>query len=467
MSQKISIGVIGGGPGGYVAALRAAQLGAEVTLIEREKLGGVCLNNGCIPTKALLHAASVYVDAKNGAHCGVLAEPKLDFAKTQSYKAGVVKRLVSGVGSLLNAAKITVLFGTASFKNAHTLEVKTPASSQNNALELSFDKIIIAAGSIPALPPIPGIKSPQCIDSTGALALEAIPASLVIIGGGVIGMEIATLYNALGSKVQVVEMLDDILPMLDRDITRAVRADLSAKGVEIFTGTRVLEIKDQGKEAVVVAENNGKKEFRAEKVLVAIGRKSNTASLNLEAAGIGHDRGRISVNDKMETSVPGVYAIGDCNGRIMLAHVASDQGETAAENALGGSVIFKADTNPSCVYTSPECAGVGLTEAQAKEKGLDYVVGKFPLLANGKALIMNGGKGVIKIIAGAKYKEILGVHIFGPRATDLIAEAALGIRLEATMDEIISTIHAHPTVAEAFREAALAVEKRAIHIPNR
>ncbi|MDR2825741.1 MAG: dihydrolipoyl dehydrogenase [Deltaproteobacteria bacterium] len=455
---------MGGGPGGYVAAIRAAQLGAEVTLIEQEKLGGVCLNIGCIPTKALLHAASVFTEAKEGAHCGVFAEPRLDFAKVQSYKEGIVKRLVSGVGFLLKAAKVTTVFGTASFKNANTLTVKAQDGSLS---ELAFDKIIIATGSVPVLPPIPGIKAPQCIDSTGALSLASVPSTLLIIGGGVIGMEIATLYNDLGSKVQVVEMLDEILPMLDRDITKAVRADLSGKGVEIFTGAKVLEIKDQGAEAVVIAENNGIKEFKAEKVLVAIGRRTNTAALNLDNAGIKNDHGRITVNDKMETSLPGVYAIGDCNGRIMLAHVASDQGEIAAENALGGAAVFKADTNPSCVYTSPECAGVGLTEEQAKAQGLEYVVGKFPLQANGKALIMNGGKGLIKIIAGAKHKEILGAHIFGPRATDMIAEAALGIKLEATMDEIISTIHAHPTVAEAFREAALAVEKRAIHIPNR
>ncbi|MDR1242027.1 MAG: dihydrolipoyl dehydrogenase [Deltaproteobacteria bacterium] len=460
----MTLGVIGGGPGGYVAALRAAQLGAEVTLIEQGKLGGVCLNVGCIPTKALLHAAEVFVEAGEGRHCGVLAEPELDFTKVQSYKEGVVKRLVNGVGSLLKAAGVTVVYGTASFKNARALLVE----SNEGARELTFDKIIIATGSIPAFPPIPGINSPRCIDSTGALALESVPASLVIIGGGVIGMEMATVYNSFGSKVQVVEMLDEILPMLDRDITKAVRADISGKGVEIFTGAKVLEIKDQGGEAVVVAESGGRREFKAEKVLVAIGRKTNTAALNLDAVGIGHDRGRITVNDKMETSLPGVYAIGDCNGRIMLAHVASDQGEIAAENALcGGNAVFRADTNPSCVYTSPECAGVGLTEEQAKAQGLEYVTGKFPLLANGKALIMNGGKGLIKIIAGARYKELLGVHIFGPRATDLIAEAALGLRLEATMDEIISTIHAHPTLAEAFREAALAVEKRAIHIPNR
>jgi dihydrolipoamide dehydrogenase len=435
-----------------------------VTLIEQAKLGGVCLNIGCIPTKALLHAASLFTETKEGAACGVLAEPRLDFAKVQSHKESIVRRLVGGVGSLLKTAGVSTLFGEASFKNARTLLIREAGSSR----ELSFDRIIIAAGSIPVLPPIPGINSPQCLDSTGALALEAVPSSLLIIGGGVIGMEMATLYNSFGSKVQVVEMLDEILPMLDRDITRAVRADLAGKGVEILTGARVMEIRDQGGEAAVLAEKDGTREFRAEKVLVAIGRKANTAALNLDAAGIGHERGRIAVNDKMETNLAGVYAIGDCNGRIMLAHVASEQGEIAAENALGaGPAVFRADTNPSCVYTSPECAGVGLTEEQAKEQGLDYIAGKFPLQANGKALIMNGGKGLIKIIAGAKHRELLGAHIFGPRATDLIAEAALGLKLEATMDEIIGTIHAHPTLAEAFREAALVVEKRAIHIPNR
>ena len=465
MAGKTKIGVIGGGPGGYVAAIRAAQLGAEVTLIEKENLGGTCLNVGCIPTKALLHTVSLYEEAKGGAHCGVMVfDLKVDFAKAQAYKSGIVKQLVGGVTGLLAANKVKVVSGTASFASKDTLSVKGKDGEQS----LKFDKIIIAAGSVPVMPPIPGVDSKQCIDSTGALALAEVPKSMVIIGGGVIGMEIATMYGTLGCKVYVVEMMKEILPMMDAELVKIIKAELTKKGVEILTSAKVVGIKDNGKEAAVQIEVGGaKKELMGEKVLVSVGRKTNTEALNMDKIGIRHDRGRITVNDKMETSVPGVYAIGDCNGRIMLAHVASDQGEIAAENAMGHHAEFNPATNPSCVYTNPEIAGVGLTEEQAKEKGVEYVVGKFPLMANGKALIMNGGTGMVKIIAGKKYKEILGVHIAGPRATDLVAEAALSIGMEATVDELIATIHAHPTVAEAVRECALAVEKRAIHIPNK
>ncbi len=464
-TQKTTVAVIGGGPGGYVAAIRAAQLGASVTLIEKESLGGTCLNVGCIPTKALLHTAELYTEAKNGASCGVMAEVTLDFAKSQAHKAGIVKQLVGGVGGLLAANKVKVISGTASFAAPKTLSVATSAGVQSH----SFDKIIIAAGSVPVMPPIPGIESKQCIDSTGALALAEVPKSMVIIGGGVIGVEIATLYNALGAKVTIVEMMDEILPMMDGELTKIVRADLLKKGVAIHNKAKVVSIKDAGAEAVVsVVMPDGKTQnISGEKVLVSVGRKTNTDALAMDTVGIAHDRGRISVNSKLETNLAGVYAVGDCLGQIMLAHIASAQGEIAAENALGHAAEFSAVTNPSCVYTNPEFAGVGITEEQAKAQGLAYNVGKFPLMANGKALIMGGGAGMVKIIAGKQYNEILGVHIVGPRATDLIAEAALAIGMEGTVDELIATIHAHPTVAEAVREAALAVEKRAIHIPNK
>jgi dihydrolipoamide dehydrogenase len=464
----MKIAVIGGGPGGYVAAIRAAQLGAETTLVEQGSLGGVCLNVGCIPTKSLLHAASLYTDAKEGAHCGVMADVRLDFAKVQTYKAGIVKRLVGGVTGLLAANKVKVISGTASLVRAGAGSCRIRVKETAGERELDFDRLVIATGSLPVLPPIPGANLPHCLDSTGALNLPAVPKSLLIIGGGVIGVEMATVYNAFDSQVIIVEMLKDILPMMDGDVIKSVRADLSKKGVKIFTEAKVTGIREQGAEAVVRVESAaGGQEFSVEKVLLSVGRKPNTASLNLDGAGVKHERGRIIANDRLETNLPGVYAIGDCNGQIMLAHAASAQGEAAVENALGHTARFNPATNPSCVYTDPECAGVGLTEEQAKAQGLDYITGTFPLLANGKALIMNGGKGFVKIIAGKTHKEILGAHIVGPRATDLIAEAALAIGLEATIDEIIGTIHAHPTLAEAFREAAMAVDRRAIHIPNK
>lgn len=465
MDNKTKVTVIGGGPGGYVAAIRAAQLGGDVTLVEKENLGGTCLNVGCIPTKALLHSAELYEDSKDGFKYGVTAsDVKVDFVKVQERKKAVVRQLVNGVRGLLAANKVKVVNGEASFTGKDTIDVKTEKGIE----KIKTEKCIIATGSIPAKPPIPGIDSKQCIDSTGVLNLQEVPKSIVIVGGGVIGIEISTLYNALGCKIVVIEMMDEILPMMDGEITKMLRAKLSKSGVEILTSTKVMSFKDAGANVEVKVEmkDGSTKVFTGEKALISIGRKTNTQSLGLEKAGIVNDRGRITVNDKMETNVPGIYAVGDCIGKIMLAHVASAQGEVAAENALGQNSIFDSKTNPSCVYTKPEFASVGLTEEAAKAQKIDYVTGKFPLSANGKSMIM-GEDGMIKIIAGKKYKEILGAHILGPRATDLIGELALAIGMEATIDEVISTIHAHPTVSEAVKEAALAVDKRAIHIPNK
>lgn len=465
MSDKTKVAVIGGGPGGYVAAIRAAQLGREVTLVEKENLGGTCLNVGCIPTKALLHSAELYEEAKEGARYGVIAsDVKVDFAKVQERKKAVTKQLVNGVKGLLAANKVKVVNGEAAFISKDTVEVKTQKGTET----IKADKFIIATGSIPAKPPIPGIDSKQCIDSTGALELQDVPKSMVIVGGGVIGVEIATLYSALGCQITIIEMLEEILPMMDGELTKMIRAKLAKKGVEIYTSTKVMSFKDAGANVDVTVQmsDGSTKVFSGEKALISIGRRTNTAAIGMDKAGIANDRGRITVNDKMETNVPGIYAIGDCIGQIMLAHIASAQGEVAAENALGHNSIFDSKTNPSCVYTKPEFASVGLTEEAAKAQGVEYIVGKFPLAANGKSMIM-GEDGMIKIIAGKKYKEILGAHILGPRATDLIGELALAIGMEATVDEVIAAIHAHPTVAESIKEAALAVEKRAIHIPNK
>lgn len=465
MDNKIKVTVIGGGPGGYVAAIRAAQLGGEVTLVEKEYLGGTCLNVGCIPTKALLHSAELYEEAVEGAKYGIVAsDVKVDFTKVQERKKAVTKQLVTGVKGLLAANKVKVVSGEASFVSKDTIEVKTEKGIE----KIKSDKFIIATGSIPAKPPIPGIDSVKCIDSTGALDLQEVPKSMVIVGGGVIGVEIATLYSALGCKITIVEMLDEILPMMDGELTKMIRAKLAKKGVDIFTSAKVMSFKDAGNNVDVTVEmkDGTTKVFTGEKALISIGRRTNTQSLGMEKAGIANDRGRITVNEKQETNVQGIYAVGDCVGQIMLAHIASAQGEVAAENALGHNKTFDSKTNPSCVYTKPEFASVGLTEEAAKKQGVDYVVGKFPLAANGRSMIM-GEDGMIKIIAGKKYKEVLGAHILGPRATDLIGELALAIGMEATVDEVVGTIHAHPTVAEAIMEAALAVDKRAIHIPNK
>ena len=325
----------------------------------------------------------------------------------------------------------------------------------------------MATGSVNAQPPIPGLKeNPNCIDSTGALSLDKLPATMVVIGGGVIGLELACAYAAFGTKITVVEAMDHMLPMLDGDLTKIGVAHMKKMGMDFHLECPVQSVESSPVGAKVVCRDKSGNtvSFEAEKVLVAIGRRANTAELDLAAGKIDNDKGRILVNDKMETSVSGVYAIGDCVfGHAQLAHTASAMGEVAAENICGHEAHYCEKTNPTCVYMEPEAASVGLTEEQCKAQGIAYKVGKFPMSANGKALILNGGEGLVKIIAGAEYGEILGMHIIGPRATDLIAEGALAIGGEMTLDELIDTIHSHPTVTETMREAALNAEKRAIH----
>ena len=466
---KKTVIVIGGGPGGYVAAIRAAQLGAEVTLVEKQHLGGTCLNVGCIPTKCLLHSAELLEDIKNqGTEIGIEVEGvKVNFPQVIAHKNTISKQLTSGVAGLLKLNKVTKIDGEATFVGQKRIRVTKPDGS---AAEMTADAIIVATGSVNAVPPIPGIReNPNCIDSTGALSLEKLPESMVVIGGGVIGLELACAYAAFGTRITVVEAMDHMLPMLDGDLTAVGVAHMKKMGIAFALECPVQSVEPSpvGAKVVCTTRSGDTVTFEAEKVLVAIGRKANTASLDLEAGGIRNDRGRILVNDRMETNVPGVYAIGDCVfGKAQLAHTASAMGEVAAENIMGHSSTYDESTNPTCVYMEPEAASVGLTEEQCKAKGLDYKVGKFPMSANGKALIINGGEGLVKIISDAKYGEVLGMHIIGPRATDLISEGALAIRLEATVDELISTIHSHPTVTETIREAALNAMGRAIHTRN-
>ena len=466
---KKSVIVIGGGPGGYVAAIRAAQLGAEVTVVEKQYLGGTCLNVGCIPTKCLLHSAELVEQIKTqGKKIGVEVEGvKVNFPQVIAHKNAISKQLTSGVAGLLKLNKVKKVDGTAKFTGEKQLEVTKADGSKET---MTADAIIVATGSVNAQPPIPGLKeNPNCIDSTGALSLEKLPQTMVVIGGGVIGLELACAYAAFGTKITVVEAMDHMLPMLDGDLTKIGVAHMKKMGMDFHLECPVQSVESSPVGAKVVCKDKSGKTvtFEAEKVLVAIGRKANTAGLDLAAGKIDNDKGRILVNDKMETNVPGVYAIGDCVfGHAQLAHTASAMGEVASENICGLEAHYCEKTNPTCVYMEPEAASVGLTEEQCKAQGIAYKVGKFPMSANGKALILNGGEGLVKIIAGAEYGEILGMHIIGPRATDLIAEGALAIEGEMTLDEIIDTIHSHPTVTETMREAALNAEKRAIHTKN-
>ena len=466
---KKSVIVIGGGPGGYVAAIRAAQLGAEVTVVEKQYLGGTCLNVGCIPTKCLLHSAELVEQIKTqGKEIGVEVEGvKVNFPQVIAHKNAISKQLTSGVAGLLKMNKVKKVDGTAKFTGEKQLEVTKADGSKET---MTADAIIVATGSVNAQPPIPGLKeNPNCIDSTGALSLEKLPQTMVVIGGGVIGLELACAYAAFGTKITVVEAMDHMLPMLDGDLTKIGVAHMKKMGMDFHLECPVQSVESSPVGAKVVCKDKSGKtvSFEAEKVLVAIGRKANTAGLDLAAGKIDNDKGRILVNDKMETNVPGVYAIGDCVfGHAQLAHTASAMGEVASENICSLEAHYCEKTNPTCVYMEPEAASVGLTEEQCKAQGIAYKVGKFPMSANGKALILNGGEGLVKIIAGAEYGEILGMHIIGPRATDLIAEGALAIEGEMTLDEIVDTIHSHPTVTETMREAALNAEKRAIHTKN-
>ena len=454
--------VIGGGPGGYVAAIRAAQLGAKVTLAERAEIGGTCLNRGCMPTKALLHSSEVYELATNSADIGIIGrDVAVDWPRVQATRQSVSDKLTGGVRALMRANKVTVVEGEAKFTGPKTVKVGDKT--------LDPDKIIIAVGSKPVMPPIPGLKEcPACIDSTVCLKLDHIPESLVVIGGGVIGVELGSVYRRFGSKVSVLELQDRILPQMDGELAELAAAQLVAEGMDLRTGAKVTRVDTTTNGAAVHAEIGGKDTvFEAEKVLVCVGRSPNLEGLGLDKAGIAVEGGFIKVDKRLETSVPGVFAVGDCSGRLMLAHAAMAMGEAAAENAMGGEAGFNEDMSPACAYVGPEIAGVGYTEERAKELGIEYIVGRFPTSANGRSLVSGCTGGLIKVLAGPKFGEILGVHILAPSATELIEEAALAIRLEATLDELTDTIHCHPTVAEALREAALAAQKRAIHIPNK
>lgn len=457
MSKRIAI--IGGGPGGYVAAIRAAQLGAQVDLVESNALGGTCLNMGCIPTKALLHVAETYQALLKAETLGIKADDiSLDWPVAMEYQKALVERLVKGVDGLLKANKVQVYRGHAQLKSINQIEI--------DGTYIEADAIILAVGSESTRLPFPGADLEGIIDSTMALNLNSVPDSMVIIGGGVIGVEFAAMYNSFGTKVTIVEMLPQLLPGIDSEIVHLVHNDLVQKGIRIITGARLEEISKQGSDLHAFVEQASQKhQLIAEKVLVAVGRRPRTGGMGLEEIGVIMDRGKVQVDRSFLTNIPNVYAVGDCSSTVMLAHVASAQGVAAVEHALGHKPDYFEHIVPACIYTHPEIATVGLNEEQARDKGLDFCTGVFSLSGNSKALIESEGKGIIKIISGAKYREILGVHIWGPRATDLIAEAALAMRLEATVDELISTIHAHPTVGEAMREAALDTGGMAIHWP--
>ncbi|MBP1719573.1 MAG: dihydrolipoamide dehydrogenase [Deltaproteobacteria bacterium] len=459
--------IIGGGPGGYVAAIRAAQLGGKVTLIEQEELGGTCLNWGCIPTKALLRGVEILDLIEGGKDYGIQAgSVTVDFAKLMARKDRAVKTLVGGVSGLMKANGIEVIKGTGRLVSPQKIEV---VNAKQEKEIYQARKIILAPGSVSAEIPIPGAKLPGVIDSNGALTLKEIPESLVIIGAGPIGLEFGTVYAALGSKVTVLEMLPQVLPSEDPEIAAVLEKTLRRFKIQSLTGVKVEKIieRPEGKLQVTAAVGGGEKVFPAQYVLMAVGRKPKVEGLGLEEAGVKFSKKGIEVNDKMETNIPGVFAIGDVTGKWLLAHYASAQGEVAARNALGQEAQMDERVVPRCVYTLPEVASVGLTEKKAGEEGHRVKVGRFPFAANGKATILGERNGLVKIVADEKYDEILGVHIVGPHATDLIGEAVVAMRLEGTAPDIGHAIHPHPTLTEAMMEAAFDVDGTAVHIPPR
>ncbi len=463
MSAK-RVAVIGAGPGGYVAAIRAAQLGADVTVVERGAVGGTCLNVGCIPTKAMLHAAELYAQARDGAAFGVVAKGvSLDWGALMERKRAVVDQLVAGVRALLSSNRVRLAEGEASFATPRELSVRRPDGATER---VEADAVIVATGSAPLIPPVPGIDLEGVITSTEALSLKAPPKSIAVLGGGVIGLEFASLFSSLGASVAVVEMLPEILPTMDAEIAGILRGALARRGVVFHLSSRISEVARSGGDLVVRVETpSGPTALRAEKLLVAAGRRPVSEGLGLERIGVAVERGRIKVDSRMRTGVEEVYAVGDCASRIMLAHVASREGEVAAENIMGASVVMDYKTVPSVVYTSPEAASAGMSEEEARRSGLRARVGRFPMSANGRSLITNQGDGMVKYVVDERYGEIVGVHIVGPGASELVAQSCLALRLECTVDELITTIHAHPTVSEALREAAAATRGAAVNLP--
>jgi dihydrolipoamide dehydrogenase len=455
--------VIGAGPGGYVAAIRAAQLGLKTACAEsRETLGGTCLNVGCIPSKALLHASELFAEANSGALAkyGVKAEGvSLDLDAMHKQRTDAVTGLTGGIEFLFKKNKIEWLKGLATFTGKDTVDVAGRTVRAKN--------IVIATGS--SVMPLPGVEIDHkvIVDSTSALELPKVPEHLVVIGGGVIGLELGSVWKRLGAKVTVVEYLDQILPGMDGEVRKEAAKIFKKQGFELKTSTKVTGVKVNGGKASVSVEpaaGGAAETIEADVVLVAIGRRPNTEGLGLDKAGLGvNNRGQIETDHDFATSVPGIWAIGDVIPGPMLAHKAEDEGIAVAENIAGLTGIVNHDVIPAVVYTHPEIAGVGLTEEQAKEKG-EVKVGKFPMMANSRAKAINDTDGFVKVVADAKTDRVLGVHIVASVAGTMIAQAAQAMEFGATSEDIAYTCHAHPTHSEALKEAAMAVTGKPIHI---
>lgn len=456
-SKDFDVVVIGGGPGGYVAAIKAAQLGKRTAVIEKRNLGGVCINRGCIPTKALLRSAEALKEVKESAKFGIVdldvSTAKLDLNIVQKRKETVVGQLTAGISGLLKKNGVTVINGEGKLKDKNTVIAE--------GKEYTTGYVVLATGSSIKSLPITIDSAMDVLTSDDALNLTETPDSIAIIGGGVIGIEFAYFLASIGSKVCVIEFLDRILPMVDEEITAQVTGMLKGMGVEIYTSAKVTEITKDS----VLFEKNGKQEsVKVSKVLMAVGRSADLGGIECDKLGIKTERGAIVTDLSLKTSVDNIYAIGDVNGKAMLAHTASMEGIIAVENICGHNKVMDYDKIPSAIYVQPEIASVGLTEAQAKEKYGSVKVGKFPMFANGKAKVAGEENGLIKVIVEPKYNEIVGVHMFCIHATDMISEAVVAMNLESTAEEVAMSIHPHPTVSEIYHEAFHAAIDKAIHI---
>ena len=455
------VGILGGGPGGYVCALRAAQLGLSVVVIEGERLGGTCLNHGCIPTKALVKSADLYREIEHAQEFGLfVGEQRVDYGAVVARKDNIVKSLVGGVEKLMKVANIRVVKGWGEFKQAGQLSVMT----ENGVEIISVENVVLATGSVPIRIPISGANLPGVVTSEGLLEEKELPKRLVVIGGGVVGLEFASIYKAFGVQVSVVEMLPTLLPTIDEEIPKRLTPLLKRSGMEIFTKTAVKEIRKKGRNLIVQVEDaKGVRDILTDRVLLSTGRRPSFRGIDVDDLGLATENRAIKVNPQMQTHLPHVYAIGDLVGGIMLAHVASAEGITAVEHIAGHSVEMNYKAIPSAIFTHPEIASVGYTEQELKASGKIYRASKFPFSANGKALALGESIGLVKILADHE-GVIVGASIMGPQASSLISELVLAVEKGLRAEEVARTVHAHPTLPEAVMEAAHGINGKALHL---
>lgn len=464
MSESFDLVIVGSGPGGYVAGIRAGQLGMKVAVVEKDpKFGGTCLHRGCIPTKALLHTADFLEQARKADSFGIqLGAPVLDLPKAQEHKQKVVDKNARGIEGLFKKNKVEGIRGFGRLTGANEVTVDTETGSR----VLAARNILIATGSVPRDLPFAPADGVRIVNSDHVLALDRVPASMAVLGAGAVGTEFASMFASFGSQVTLIEMMPRLLPIEDEEISAELQRSLRKRGIGILVGTKLLEVSRTETGVAMRLDKAGENlGLEAEMLLVAVGRAPVTAGLGLEALGVETERGYIKINSMMQTNVPNVYAIGDVVNTPWLAHVASAEGILAVEHMAGLAVRpVDYDLVPSCTYCEPEVGSVGLTEAKAKERGYDVAVGKFPFMALAKAAILGKTEGFVKIVRETKYDQVLGVHVIGAHATDLIAEACVALKIESTTEEIFRTMHAHPTLSEAMAEAAHAATGHAIHI---